>query len=513
MRRPILQKRKGPRKSAIAKASLRKSIVAESPASGHSLASLDVLTDALITRPQVDFHDPLMLYAAMRAKGISLCAFLVTLAAFQRGLKVTFHYERASFDPRFAKAKIQGHRGELYSISNGTRAHTFLRTRGDLSDKVAGSIIEDKHLTKAVLSNSGIRTPKGIVLDKSQKSLVDSFIRQSGAERFVIKPFNGSMGKDVYSDISGADVATYIEKMKSQRVILEEYISGDEYRIFVVGDRVVAVTLKLPPNVVGDGNLTIRALIERKNSIRSRNPRLSTNEIETSRDVQQFISLKSYSFDSIPMKGESVMLLPLGSISRGGDPIDVTERVPEAVKRVALKAFKAFGFCSGGLDIIYADGKVNNEPVVLELNQTAHIGSHSFPVQGVGQGNSVAEAILDYYFPESVRGPMHSTLAYDFAPIREVLESGQVNDVSLPVIGSDWRVLRFSETGSQAKAMDKLFRSAARSAGVFMLSAPNTVGNAIDFCVAYPKSNLQKFLERVPFQFRERLEVLASEAE
>lgn len=510
MGRPGNQKRNSPRKSAIATAALRKS-AASSPAQGHKPASKAELAEALANRPRVDFLDPFMRHAAMQAKGISLCAFLVTLAAFQRGLKVTFHYERASFDPRFAKAKMQGHRGELFSISNGTRAHTFSRTLGDLTDPAANAIAEDKHLTKAALKRAGVRTPEGIVVDKSQTALVEKFLAQNTGKRFVVKPHDGSMGRDVHADLTAEQVPVAINSIKSDRLVVEEFIPGIKYRCFVVGDNYVASLTKCPANVKGDGISSIRKLIDAKNMQRSGNPRHASNLIKEFDEISAHLRQQGLSLDTILRIGQRVELLSTSSVSRGGDTMDTTASAPEDVALVSIAACQSIGLSVSGLDVIVTEGDDRQIGYVIELNQRPHIGSQSFPMDGPGQGNAVAEAIIDYYFPETIRDRTHPTLAYDFAPIRTALESAQISELSLPVIGPDWQVLRFVETGIAAKAMVKLIETAARVAGVFVMTAPRPKGG-VELCLAYGPNNWRAFLNVIPAQFRTRLEKLAAEA-
>lgn len=508
MARPGPQKRNIPRKSAIAKAALRKS-AASGPAQGHQPASKAERADALVSRPKVDFLDPFMRHAAMQAKGISLCAFLVSLAAFQRGLKVTFHYERASFDPRFANAKMQGHRGELFSISNGTRTHTFSRTLGDLTDPAANAIAEDKHLTKVALKRAGVRTPVGIVVDKSQTALVEKFLAQHPGKLFVVKPHDGSMGRDVHAALVADQVPVAINSIKSGRLVVEEFVSGNEYRAFVVGKQYIASNSRVPPIVIGDGARSIKQLIQAKNEERANNPRLSSNPIQELDAVAAHLKRTGLTIETVPSAGLRVELLPTANISRGGDPQDTTSSAPAALIEVAVAACDAIGLSVSGLDVIVTKEGDQLIGYVIELNQRPHIGSQSFPIEGPGQGNAVAEAIVDHYFPETIHDRTHHNLAYDFLPIRAALESAQITDLSLPLIGPDWRVLRFIETGIAAKAMVKLIETAARTAGVFAMSAPAARGG-VELCLAYAPANWRAFVNVIPAQFRERLEQRAA---
>lgn len=510
MARPGTKKHNTPRKSAIAKAALRKSVPGSSAAQGHKPASEAELAEALVNRPKVDFLDPFMRHAAMQAKGISLCAFLVTLAAFQRGLKVTFHYERASFDQRFAKAKMQGHRGELFSISNGKRTHAFSRTLGDLTDPVANAIAEDKHLTKAALNRAGVRTPKGIVVQAGQTEPIEQLIERHPNRHFVVKPATGSVGRDVYTDIPATQVLELATSFKDERVVIEEHVSGEEYRALVVAGRCVAVYRRHAANVIGDGRLSIRALISEKNKVRKKNPYLETQLIEKEPKIISFLARTGMNLETVPDVAQRVLLLGAANIALGGDPLEATKEVDPIVHTVAEKACAAIGIPVAGLDLILS--YENDQPLcyVLEINQRPHIGGHSLPMEGPGQGNAVAEAIVDYYFPETIHDRVHANMAYDFAPIRAVLESGQISALTLPVIGPGWKVLRFAETGIAAKAMAKLIETAARTAGVFVMTAPRDKGG-VELCLAYAPANFHNMLSVIPPQFRRRLEQLDAE--
>ena len=46
--------------------------------------------------------------------------------------------------------------------------------------------------------------------------------------------------------------------------MVEDYLVGTEYRFFVLGDETLAVLLRVPANVVGDGVKTVRELVTAK---------------------------------------------------------------------------------------------------------------------------------------------------------------------------------------------------------------------------------------------------------
>jgi D-alanine-D-alanine ligase-like ATP-grasp enzyme len=454
-----------------------------------ALPAVQAVQAVQAVRPAVDFLDPLMRHAALQAKGIGLCSFLITLAALQRGLKVTFHYERASFDPRFAAAKMQGHRGEVFSLSDGRNTHTFSRTQGSKTSPAANAIAEDKHQTKRALAKAQVRTPDGIVVERSQATLVSKFLARVPGRRYVVKPLNGSLASGVHADLAAQDVLGVVQGMAATRLLVEAYVVGTELRATVVGSRCVAVSQRVLPSVVGDGRASLHELLVQVNQARAQNP--FSGAIAFTDEVKAFLARQGLTPDSVPAAGARVLLL---NTSYGVGHSDVTDTIGDAVKLQAVKAAQAVGLPNCGLDMIVTEA---GETVVLELNQRAYIGMHSFPTEGPGQGNAVAEALVDLYFPGSANHPAHPTLVYDFAAVRAVLDSAQVAELSLPVVGPDWTVARFTQSGPVASALVELWRTLAKTTGVYTVAAP-LPGGDVACCFYGAPARIGSFNDELP---------------
>lgn len=52
---------------------------------------------------------------------------------------------------------------------------------------------------------------------------------------------------------------------EDKEVMVEDYLVGTEYRFFVLGDETLAVLLRVPANVVGDGVHSVAELVAMKN--------------------------------------------------------------------------------------------------------------------------------------------------------------------------------------------------------------------------------------------------------
>src|SRR5699024_7010840 len=114
--------------------------------------------------------------------------------------------------------------------------------------------------------------------------------------------------------------------------------SGNDYRLYVVGDQVVGAILRIPPNIIGDGVNTIETLIESKNEERKFNPRLSNCPIKMDQETIDYMKHSGNTLSAIPKKGQIIYANNKGNVSIGGDPIDVLDELSENIKKTAVKA-------------------------------------------------------------------------------------------------------------------------------------------------------------------------------
>lgn len=363
-----------------------------------------------------------------QAGGHELCAYLVALEGWRRGLELKWY---SSEFEKFNKMKTWyvDRPGKLFSLSTSYRTHYFFRTRSDIITNEAVEIGSDKDKTKKVLSKLGVPVPNGKRFNSSysDEQIVDESLEIGFP--LVVKPVDGSFGRGVITNIINKEslkkAVKYIRnELNFNDVIVEEYIAGEEYRVYVVGDEVVAAMHRIPANIIGNGINTIKELIEKKNQNRRENPRLISCPIKVNKELEEFIQASGYRLSSILQEGKHLFLTNKSNISLGGDPVDVTDTISDKAKEIAIDAVKAVpGLFYGGVDIIINDRTSNNETVaVIELNPTAQIGSLLYPSQG--KGRDVPAAIIDYLFPESVSDSKEkSTLYFDFQDVLSPLEN------------------------------------------------------------------------------------------
>lgn len=325
--------------------------------------------------------------------------YSLALEAWRRGLTVTVYDGIcSSFTVSMPADFIPGQTPRIMAFKN-TRP---VNAASDEADRIC----KNKELTKEYLAKEGITVPEGRCFDKETSD--EAIVKYAVELGFpvVLKPADGEKGKGVAVDLKDENELVrslgYVrQELGYRKVILERYIPGYECRVLVVGDKVVGALRRIPANITGNGRSTIQQLIAAKNRKRKKNPCTSGSLIRLDRQVIDKLGKTGYSVDSIPADGERLYLRDNSNVSSGGDPVDVTDEIPEAVKLNAVKAVKAIpGLYHGGVDVIIDSSKgAGDSGVIIEINSRPMISLHLFPVEGLPR--DAASAIVDLHFPET----------------------------------------------------------------------------------------------------------------
>jgi D-alanine-D-alanine ligase-like ATP-grasp enzyme/acylphosphatase len=370
------------------------------------------------------------------AHGHLLDSYAVALEGWRRGLKLRWHVKDSEKFKDMYTWSVDNP-GQLFSLSSSKKTHYFFRTRGDLVANEAVVIGKDKERTKEVLIEAGLQVPEG---KRYSPSMMDEKIMIDADKMgypVVIKPTDGSFGEGVVTNItSEGELEFSLEYVRNQLkfrdLIMEQYIPGEDYRLYVVEDKVVGAIKRIPANVVGDGKTPIKKLVEEKNERRSQNPRLASCPIQLNEEAGHMLGRKGYTVDTIPAKGERIFLSAKSNVSLGGDPIDVLDDLPEEAKQAAVDTIQAIpGLVHGAVDLIIHNEKPIEEAVyIIEVNPTAQLGGILFPLEG--DSRDVPSAIIDYYFPETV--DVRKNKANVFFDLHDVLDPLQSRDASVTTV-------------------------------------------------------------------------------
>lgn len=315
---------------------------------------------------------------------------LLRQAAFARGLRV----ERIDAETTLVGEGAQG---------EGTQRHLLYQGMSDATPVAARRASHDKHWTKALLAQSGVRTPRGGVFAPEACEAGWALALELGLP-VVVKPVAGSGGKGVTARIESREafLAAWGEACHSRmpRIVVEEHVPGRDYRVFVLGQRIVAVAERIPAYVRGDGRHSIAALVARQNTARKANPYHGAKPLALTPAILRNLAVQGFDADSVPAPGQHVLLHAVANIGAGGESVDVTDTVHPAWADIAVRARQAlFDPLHAGLDLIAQDIALPPDAqrwAVIELNTNPDLGLHHFPMQGPGR--DVAGALLDEWF-------------------------------------------------------------------------------------------------------------------
>lgn len=360
-------------------------------------------------------------------QGQKVSSYAIALEGWRRGLTLKY------IDHRRNIHKIR------YSLSSSDKEIVFAGSRGNLVTSDAVKICIDKSLTKKYLEKAGVPTPEGkkFTKENADKELI-AYSKKLGYP-VVLKPVSGSGGDGVIANIKSqkefVNALKFVKyELKYSDLIVEKYFEGVDYRVYVIGDKVVAAFDRIPANVIGDGTSTIKQLVKIKIDERQKNPALYNRPIIIDQEVHDVLSSKNYDLNTIPKKGERVFLKTKNNVSSGGDSRDVTDKLTDEIKKVAVKATKAVpGLLQAGLDIIVNED--TGSCVVLEINSRPSIRNHIYPM--IGEARDVPKAIIDYYFPETKDKnitPNDIRFYYNLKDIYKIIEKGFVSEVTIPSI-------------------------------------------------------------------------------
>lgn len=297
--------------------------------------------------------------------------------------------------------------GSLVQFGWGGRQRRIQAAETDSSGAIAESIAQDKELTKSLLAAAGVQVPEG----RCANSAEDAW--QVACEiggPVVLKPRDGSQGKGVAVNIQGRDqieAAYAAASGYGSEVIVERYFPGHDFRLLVVGDKLVAAARRDPPQVIGDGERSITQLVEQINAdpLRGEGHGSSLTKIRLDDIALATMAAQNYDADSIPEKGVLVTLRNNANLSTGGTATDVTDHVHPDLAATAVAAAQMVGLDVCGIDLVSENVY---EPLdkqsgcIVEVNAAPGLRMHLNP--SFGKGRAVGDAIIDCMFPEGENG-------------------------------------------------------------------------------------------------------------
>lgn len=289
-------------------------------------------------------------------------------------------------------------------FGHGYRQRRIQATVTGQTALISYGIADDKAWTKQLLGDAGIPVPRGRVCGSYSEAL--DAVRDIGYP-VVVKPVIGNHGRGVSTHIeddqalgAAVDVAAH----RNPAVIVEQHIQGEDHRLLVINNTLVAAARRRPAHVVGNGIDTLQALVDRENQ----NPRRGIGHanlltrIELDEPSMRMIEQQNLTLKSVIPEGEMILLKPTANLSTGGTATDVTDEVHPQVRYAAERIARLVGLDIIGIDLLaetLSRPLEEQSAAVIEVNAGPGLRMHLSPTHG--EGRDVGRPVIDMLFPDS----------------------------------------------------------------------------------------------------------------
>lgn len=295
----------------------------------------------------------------------------------------------------------------LCQLGYGANQKRIQATVTSETSSIGVEIACDKEDTKFLLEQAEVDVPRGEIIRR--ETSLEETCRYVGFP-LVIKPIDGNHGRGITVNIRNYDdalVAFRAAKEISHAVIVEKYIRGEDYRLLVINNKLVAAAKRTPAHVIGDGKSTIQELVDKVNSDPRRGyghenvlTQITINEL-----TKTIIKSKGYTLETVIPDKEMLILKDTANLSTGGTSEDVTDIVHPANVSMVERISKIIDLDICGVDIMTTD---ISQPLrdtggaVLEVNAGPGFRMHLAPTTGLAR--NVAAHVIDKLFPHGDTG-------------------------------------------------------------------------------------------------------------
>ena len=297
--------------------------------------------------------------------------------------------------------------GSLVQFGWGSKQRRIQAAEVDRTSAIAEGIAQDKDLTKKLLHAAGVPVPLGRPV-KDEEDAWAAAQELGGA--VVVKPLDGNQGKGVTVNVSTREqvMAAYRNaRHYREEILVERYLPGIDYRLLVVGDKLVAAARRDPPLVIGDGQRSVRELVEIVNRDPKRGDGHATPLTKIRLDDIAVDRLREQGLtpESVPALGQRVVLRNNANLSTGGSATDVTDEVHPEVASRAIAAAQMVGLDICGVDVVcenVIEPLEKQSGGIVEVNAAPGLRMHLSP--SFGKGRNVGEAVINHMYPDGDDG-------------------------------------------------------------------------------------------------------------
>ena len=159
-------------------------------------------------------------------------------------------------------------RHSLVQFGHGVHQQRIRATMTSKTSAIGVDVASDKNLTNRLLDSAGLPVPRADVVETEDAAV--ALAKRIGFP-CVVKPLDGNHGRGVHLDLRSEEAVRAgfqgaLGQSRSGVVVVESYVTGNDYRCLVIGGKVAAIAERVPASVTGDGEHTVRQLVDIANS-------------------------------------------------------------------------------------------------------------------------------------------------------------------------------------------------------------------------------------------------------
>lgn len=285
-------------------------------------------------------------------------------------------------------------RGCFYAVVFGKRILIDRKMSITRQSFVSGQLTRCKDITHRLLQAHGLPTPK------TESFYMKSYDRQRAEELLstleypvILKDAQGSESRGIFPFIENAEKAIDMlenELPRFRSMIVQEMVFGKEYRVLVLGEKVIGALEMIPPYIKGDGISTVRERIGTKQNTTKR-------RTEFDEGLGRILEEQGVSLETVMPKDAIAYIRKSSCLAEGGETRDVTGKVHRGVEKICVEASKAVGKELVGIDIMCED--ISTDPnkqsfSIIEINGKPDLYIHYDPTHG--ETRNVVEDIVRF---------------------------------------------------------------------------------------------------------------------
>jgi cyanophycin synthetase len=285
-------------------------------------------------------------------------------------------------------------RGCFYINIGGKRI--FIERKISINCQSFGSVrmSKCKDITHKLLREHGLATPETECFYGKTYNREDALMRlKKLVYPVILKNSQGSNSKGIFPFVRYTEEAVAVLEANLpiyHSMIAQQMVFGKEFRLLVLGEKIIGALEMISPYVIGDGISTIEKLIKEK--------QLKTEkQTELDDKLLQILKDKNYALASVIPKGEKVFIKRSSSLAEGGEMRDVTDIVNSDIEKICVTASKIVGRALAGIDVICDD--ISKSPSkqsfnIIEINGKPDLYIHY--KQNYGEVRNVIKDIVEF---------------------------------------------------------------------------------------------------------------------